>query len=335
MTAARGKKGSTDVLSRQWCLLRHIPRAPARMAAGELCRRLAAEGFEVTERTVQRDLQTLSRSFPIASDERAKPFGWSWARGAPALSLPGLTPAEALAFRLVRQFIEPLLPASVVRGLAEHFAMADKTLRAATGVARTWPAKVRIVHPTQLLRTPVISEKVYADVTEALLRGRQLKASYGKGEKAKEYDLHPLALVQRGPVTYLVARAYAYEDARLYVLHRFRATEVLDRQANSAFDVDAYLESGGLGFGKGDRIRLEALFERSAADYLRESPLSEDQAFADAPDGKVRMTATVRDTKQLRWWLLGFGAGVEVLKPVALRDAFRDIAAKQERAYAR
>ncbi|WP_406681633.1 WYL domain-containing protein [Rhodoferax antarcticus] len=37
-------------------------------------------------------------------------------------------------------------------------------------------------------------------------------------------------------------------------------------------------------------------------------------------DGRVRLTATVNDTRQLQWWLLGQGDGVEVLGPDALRS---------------
>ena len=36
----------------------------------------------------------------------------------------------------------------------------------------------------------------------------------------------------------------------------------------------------------------------------------------------LRLKAKVQDTSQLRWWLLGFGAQVEVIKPVALRCVY-------------
>lgn len=39
---------------------------------------------------------------------------------------------------------------------------------------------------------------------------------------ASTYHLHPLALVVRGPVTYLVATASDYPDVRLYALHRIQ-----------------------------------------------------------------------------------------------------------------
>ena len=37
-------------------------------------------------------------------------------------------------------------------------------------------------------------------------------------------------------------------------------------------------------------------------------------------------SATVPNTAQLRWWLMGFGEGVEVLEPVSLRQEFIDMA---------
>jgi len=331
--AKRGKQHAEDAVRRQWALLRHLPRSPRKIEARKLWQLLRAEGFLEDERTIQRDLQKLSALFPLQCDERSKPYGWSWTKDAPVLSLPTLTPSEALAFRLVKQFVEPLLPVSIMASLSGHFEAADQVLRTFTGVARSWPNKVRIVHPTQVLQTPKIPRKVYTDITDALLRDQMLGVTYGRCGKEKRLELHPLALVQRGAVTYLVARAFDFDDARLYALHRFRRTEVLDRSAKSGFDIDAYLAGGALEFGDGRRIRLEALLDRSAAQHLRESPLSEDQTLADQPDGRVLLKAGVADSRQLRWWLLGFGAAAEVLKPESLRSDFRSIASALARAY--
>jgi hypothetical protein len=38
----------------QWHMLRMVPRAPLRISAAELCERLRAADFPVSERTVQR-----------------------------------------------------------------------------------------------------------------------------------------------------------------------------------------------------------------------------------------------------------------------------------------
>lgn len=66
-----------ETLLRHWQTLRLIRRYPKNTTAAELCCSLEAEGFKVGKRTVERDLQALSRIFPLLVDERSKPFGWS------------------------------------------------------------------------------------------------------------------------------------------------------------------------------------------------------------------------------------------------------------------
>ena len=87
------------------------------------------------------------------------------------------------------------------------------------------------------------------------------------------------------------------------------------RRLPEHFDLDAYLRAGGFEYPEGEPIPLVALFQRGAARHLQETPLSDDQRIVDEDDWRVRLTATVNDTALLRWWLLGFGSGVEVLEP--------------------
>ena len=321
-------------------MLAALPRYPRKITASDLQSKLDRAGLTTTKRTVERDLQTLSGQFPLTCDDRSKPYGWSWKKDAPSFSVPGLSVDEALTLQLVRQYLVPVLPASTLRSLASHFEQAEKILGESTPSrsARAWMRKVRIVHPGQLLLPPKINREVYRAITDALLHERKIKATYlGRGEsEPKELELHPLALIQRGPVTYLVARAFDYHDERLYAVHRFRSAQALDEPAkHTGFDLDAYIGSGKLGFGEGKSIRLTALFDGETVAHLRESPLSTDQTLATESDGRTRVVATVMDTPQLRWWLLGFGDGLEILKPAALRREVANVARRMTRQYSK
>lgn len=70
--------------------------------------------------------------------------------------------------------------------------------------------------------------------------------------------------------------------------------------------------------------------------HLRETPLAEDQVISDCSSmaGWCVVSATVRDSRMLRWWLLGFGDGVEVLEPESLRGELGDIARNMAARYA-
>jgi len=59
-----------------------------------------------------------------------------------------------------------------------------------------------------------------------------------------------------------------------------------------------------------------------------------DQQLTDLGDGTVLVEATVADTRQLRWWLLGFGGRVEVLEPQGLREEMKGQAERMMMRYA-
>ena len=68
----------SDTILRQISMMELIPRHPAKTYSNELKSKLSNLGYETTLRTIQRDLHELSRIFPIVSDERIPPYGWSW-----------------------------------------------------------------------------------------------------------------------------------------------------------------------------------------------------------------------------------------------------------------
>ena len=140
-----------DTLLRQWQMLRLIPRYPQKISAGDLHEKLKSEQFEVTKRTVERDLLSLSDKFPLVSDERERPYGWSWQKNAPLISLPGLSHTEALTLAMVEQHLNTLLPSSTLQQLQPYFDAAKQHLDShpQSDHARSWLNKVRTVPPSQ------------------------------------------------------------------------------------------------------------------------------------------------------------------------------------------
>ena len=328
-----------DTLLRQWHMLRMIPRHPHKITAKALHEKLQGEQFDVTKRTVERDLIALSELFPLVSDERDKPYGWSWSKDAKVFNLPGLSRNEALTMAMVEQHLNNLLPASTLSQLQPYFKAARQQLSGIPQNERTrsWLKKVRTVPASQPLLPPDIRPSVQQTVYEALLADRQLEIRYLKrGEtQAVEYRIHPLAAVQRGAVTYLYCRIFDYEDLRTLALHRIQSATLLEETAKAptGFSIDDEINSGKFGFGEGKQMKLEAIFCNGAGDHLFETPLSSDQSLAELEGGSVKLVATVNDTPQLSWWLLGLGDGVEVIKPAALRQSIAKTIARMQAKY--
>ena len=332
--------GHTQTLYRQWLVLQMIPRAPRKVTAREIVDRLRAEGQDATKRTVERDLIALSAVFPLQADERARPYGWSFAAAAPGFSLPGMAPLQAIVLRLAHAHLGRLLPAHLADALQPYFAQAQQVLAhmGESGHRFDWDRHVAVVEPTQPLLPPEIDGAVLETIHLALDSGKRLHLTYASRSQQKtlDYAVNPLGLVYRGAVGYLVASIVPYDDPRQLALHRIRAAELLDETAThpAGFDLQVYARSGAFGFLDEGPIELVLRMQRAAAQHLYETPLGTDQRIDDDGPDHVRIRATVNLTSQLRWWILGFGGQLEVLRPPDLRKSIGAEFARATRNYA-
>lgn len=251
-----------DTLSRQWLMLQCLPRYPRKITARTLVERLRAEGHEVTKRTVERDLAALASTFPLTADERSKPFGWSWQKDAAQFSLSGMSPLQAMVLNLAHTHLRKLLPAHLLDPLHPYFVQAEATLRQVLGKrgVAAWNRRVAVVQPSQPLLPPIVNDKAVAIVHEALARQKQIELRYRSRSAGKTlgYRVHPIGLIYRGIVGYLVCTIGDYTDLRLLALHRIESAHMLDEASSTPkdFDLQTYAHSGALGFMDNGPINL-------------------------------------------------------------------------------
>ena len=300
------------------------------LSTSEIHRRLEARGMKASPRTVQRDLEALSGRFGIECDDRAKPYGWRWPKNRKRLSVPEMEWPEALSFRLLEDYLSGLLPGLMGEHLKPYFDQAREKLGSHFDAApiRRWPDKVRVLSPGPSLIPPKVKRSVHDAVTEALLCERQLTIDYRNvgSTSAKTHRIHPLGLVLEGNVLYLVASFFDYQEARPLAMHRMDKAAMLDEPCETppGFTLAKFVDEGGFGCGGDDQIKLDATWRGSSGIHLLQAHLSADQVAEELGDGAVRIRATVRHTERLEWWLLGFGARVEVHGPKALRNSIAE-----------
>lgn len=326
-----------DQIVRQQQLLKLIPRYPRTISAQKLQDRLLDQGIEVHIRTIQRDLNALSQVFIGIDNFKNQDNGleWFWSEDAPLLNLSGLTINQALSFVMVKKYLTPLFPEVTLNELNPFFEQAESTLEAVHGNSlHKWFKKVAVVPPTQPLLPPHIDSTTHKTIRNALLSDVQVSIVYKpNGGKAKSYQLNPLGLVIRNVVTYLIATKAETTEVRMFALHRIseaNPTEFAAVQPEN-FNLQDYIDAGHMGFNvTGDHgiktVKIKALFSTGAARHLYETPLSDDQQLTQYDQDKIQVTATVPDTEQLFWWLLGFGDQIEVLEPPSIRQKITEIA---------
>lgn len=319
----------SETYLRQWSMLRKIPKKPRKIASSTILKILEDEGYKVSKRTIERDLNALALVFPIDCDDRSKPFGWQWV-GNDVLDIPSMDIPVALTFSLASQFLEPLLPRSSHAHLAPHFRQAEIVLNNTEKSGQgKWLDKIRVLHKGQRLIAVDVMPEILDVVYEALLEDKRIDITYQKtsDSEPKEYEVNPLGLVFRDATIYLVSSLWEYDDIKQLVLHRIMSASIADRDKKipKGFNLDDYIKSGEFEYRVSDKIiKLKVLFDSNTVNHLRETKLSEDQVISDRKDGKVLLEASVIDTIALRQWLMGFGAEVEVIKPKSLRDEFKE-----------
>jgi len=307
-------------LARSLSMLAHLPAAPRKITAPELCKRLAADGIEIGLRTVQRDLHQLAVTFEITCDD-AKPAGWSWAAGSRMLELPGMEVETALTLQLARKFLAPLLPRAALQRLEPQMQRAGQVLtRHAQSAAARWQDKIAVIPSGTPLLLPEIHPAVLEVVYDALLSERVFVADYrGLSQPAwRRHQVHPQGLIHYEGVLYLAALLDDFSDVRQLAVHRMRRAVLGDQAARRApgFDLTRYVaQEHPMQFPTGRRIALTMEVVAWLSRHLEERRLAADQTIAPtAQKNWFRVHATVDERDQIDWWLRGLGRDVRKIQ---------------------
>ncbi|GAF52145.1 helix-turn-helix transcriptional regulator [Psychrobacter sp. JCM 18900] len=322
--------------ARQWQVLSQLQRNRW-VGTTHIYEQLMMAGFDISLRTVQRDLNALAKRFPIEKNN-ANPQGWRWKEDAPLQSLPHMNLSQAVAFNMVEANLTQLLPPVILDELFPWFDLARRQLKNSK-VTHSWIDRVRIEPATQPLIAPDIDLDSKDNIYHALFYQLQIHACYTRSNKsqASEYTLNPIAIIQRGVIIYLLATRTDDPEVtiRTFALHRFDSVEILETAAKTPenFQLDTYLDEGSMGFShplfgeldeRGKNTAVELRFTRQAGKSLTESKLNDDQTVTLNEDNTLTVKATVNLTSQLVWWLRGFGSGLLDAKPELLYQAVLD-----------
>lgn len=315
------KATKAQSLARQWELLKLLPRKGSGISTSLIKSKLALEGFEVSKRTVERDLVELSLHFGIVCNDKSKPFGWRWMDKA-GLDIPTLDVADAVSLLLVEKHLREMIPEAILDSLEPKFLQAIELLENKKGRHKyaRWNEKIEYQAPALTMLTPNINLTVITSIQDALVKELQISVSH---DDKNNLILHPLGILQSGQVTYLVATAYNYTDPRMYAVHRINSVEILKSPINKPlnFNLRSFVDSGAATFGYTQKINLELSVHSDKIRYLIESPLSQDMEIkASSKSDRFIVTASVNDSWQLRWWILSRGASVTVLAPEYLKQ---------------
>jgi predicted DNA-binding transcriptional regulator YafY len=287
---------------------------------GQLTAHELADHFEVSVRTIHRDVESLGAAGVPVEAVRGPAGGYRLAGGY-RTKLTGLTTAEAEAL-----FVAPAPAAELGLG----------------GVLANARLKVLAALPAELQERASRAERYFHLDTRGWFRGedtvphlptiaaatwreRRLSARYREGARVVRRTLDPLGLVLKGGAWYLVAHRSA--GMRVYRVSRFVSVRVRDEpfERPDDFDLHAYWEEWSRTF-EASRPRVEV--------KLRASELAIRHLPRDLQGGDGVFTVGFENLEEAFRELLKFGPDAEVLEPAELRTRIAETAGEVAQMYA-
>lgn len=319
-------------IERQLAILRRIPVFPKKVSINDLMNyfEVSLNLENVSRRSVQRDMVELERIFGLSVETKGKEnFYFFQEDTAPSLKMMG--PDMALGFLLMEKYTGTLLPEQTLDRLSPYFREAHKVLRNEKFKYTDWDSRVALYPRVYPLIPASINANLLLDIYKSLLQCVKCEMTYvKKSGEVKNYTISTQGVIHREQVSYLLA---TYDNQKIdtpqtFAIHRIRSFELLSDKSIQipGFSIDDYSENGQLGVSFCEDNQLELIFDKRAAQHLLETPLSTDQEITSVDENRVRVKATVNIKESVKWWLLGFGEQVEVIKPKLLRQEMTRIA---------
>ncbi len=163
-----------------------------------------------------------------------------------------------------------------------------------------------------------------------LVHERRMRIDYGGllgAGKTHEFDPYTLLMYRGG--LYLLGRSHRGGKIIALAVERMRGVERLPSRFDypSGYSPERHTE-GIFGLIEGDDTAVELLITNAETHaYLASRRLHPSQRFRARKQGGWVLSLRVRGTAELRYWILGLGPHVEVLKPASLRAEVRALLA--------
>jgi predicted DNA-binding transcriptional regulator YafY len=297
-------------------------------ARGRVTAAEVADELEISVRTARRDLEALSMAGVPVYSQAGRGGGWSLVGGA-RTDLSGLTATEARTLFLVAGPSAAVTPEAkaALRKLVQAL---PETFRAEAEAA----ASAIVLDPAGWGQTPPPPPPHLDELQRAVVAGVQVRLGYADRERTvTERVVHPLGLVAKGQVWYLIADTEA--GLRTFRVGRVRSVEATGEPAvrPDGFDLaETWTEIEARIDERRATYRTEIVVDPQAVPWLRSSLgtrfVPDENGNGSGGDGRIRAEVRGYEPGSAASELAGFGHYIEVLGPPEVRDELARLGAE-------
>jgi predicted DNA-binding transcriptional regulator YafY len=166
--------------------------------------------------------------------------------------------------------------------------------------------------------------EVVERVTQAIAEKKRIQMRYDSAARGRvtRREVDPYRLWYASGGLYLIGYCHLRKEPRMFAVERIKSVTPTDfpYQIPLHFDFDAFVEDS-LTVMRGPRMIMELEFDKPTAAWVKDRIWHPSQQLKRLPRGRMRMTLTVADSRELVGWILSFGSSVRVVRPERLRGA--------------
>ena len=278
-----------------------------------------ARGYEVSERTIKRDVEWL-RDFqgaPIAYSARHR--GYYYEDPEFRLSDFVLSEGELFALAVGEELLAHYENTPEYATLKRVFAKLTDMLPEKVSIADEFlSSRVTIMNRPRT----VISERIWKLLLSAMREELQLSIRYRSvSSGVRERLLSPYHILGHGGEWYVIGHDSRHTETRVFAVSRIEEASLTEHpyELPQDFRVEEHIDPD-FGVFMHDRDELVILhFAPEVAPYIRERQWHRSQELQDIDGGGVELRFRTNQLESVQHWVQSWGGGCEVLSPKSLR----------------
>jgi len=280
-----------------------------------------AEEWEVSEKTIRRDIEYMRYSLKAPIEYDAKNRGFYYTEKNYRLPAIDIKESDLFAICIAEKALKQYENTPLYGRLQAVFEKIEQSLPEKVSVRPSWlDSKVSIFPDATTKINPAIWESVFTALRESktLMIAHQVPG-YGK---PAQREIDPYHVINYQGEWYAIAFCHKKQKVLTFAVSRIKHAEILDKGflIPEDFSISEIMGSH-FGIHHGEKeytVKIE--FSPDDAPYIMERDWHPTQSIKENKDGSIVLSLTTNHLFGVKRWVLSFGSGARVIQPKQLKD---------------
>ncbi len=292
-----------------------------------------AEEYEVSRKTIQRDLDYMRYQLDAPLEYSAKHRGYYYTEKNYKLPAIDIKESDLFAVYLADKLLIQYEGTAIYNSLCSVFKKIEDSLPNKIAFdPGNEPSRFTVFPPSNTIIKPGIWETV----TSAIRLSRKFEVHYQTpGSEPSKRTLDPYHGVRFEGDWYVVAFCHLRQEIRTFSFARMLSAKLLPDTFEIPASFDFHKLSGshfGIHWGK-DEVDVKIHFNKAVAGFLKERKWHPTQRIEENPDGSAVLSLRVNHLLELKRWVLSWGSMAQVLEPKGFMEDLKLTIAEMENIY--